>query len=242
MFKFENIKYIFFDLDNTLVRCSPFISPFFVWRLAQIYQESCSFLKVIQGLVSVKKNMRELSPNTCTNYQRFVQSFAHGSGLPINTCLEIDQRSMPHVLCSLKPFFRPIPAAQSLVAQLESSLTLMLATNALWPEYFAWLRLKWALIDPRRFLLTSHAHNMKNCKPHQAYYKELISHAQILPELCLYIGDSYTKDSPAIQVGITTIILSDKTGLRNIKPANLQSAALYEADYASIGKLFGICL
>ena len=244
MFKFENIKCLFFDLDNTLVRCSPLVSAYFIWRLCESYKKSCSPREIIKGLYNAKKNMRFKSSATCDNYQRLIQNFADGSGLKYSRCLEIYERSMPDILHSLKPFFKPIAAAKNLIEQLESRFILVLATNALWPEYFAILRLRWALIDSTRFLFMSHAKNMKHCKPHVEYYKEIINSCnnKISPETCLYIGDNYTKDAPATKAGLTTIILSSRAGLRNIRPASLEHAALYEADYKSIAEIFGINL
>jgi FMN phosphatase YigB (HAD superfamily) len=241
MFKFENTKCLLLDLDNTLVRISPLISPYFIWRLSKIYKNYCSTFKILRGLYLAKKN----NNNNFNNYKKLISSFAQGSGLKFDQCLDIYERSLPIILSSLRPFFKPIKAARSFVSQLESNITLVLATNSLWPEYFAHMRLEWALLDFQSFSFITHAHNMKSCKPHINYYQEIIKFLvkqKISRDSCLYIGDNYIKDSPATKAGITTIILSKNRGLKLIKPASISCAALYEADYKTIGILFGISI
>ena len=239
MFKLGDIKYIIWDLDNTLVKCSPLVSPYFIWLMCETFKKYGSPIKVIQGLHRAKKIMYS-AHESGDNYYKIINNFALGSGLDFSQCLEQFEYSMPRILGSLKPFFKPIGAAKSLVEKLESQIIFILATNSLWPEYFAKLRLQWALLDPRRFAFITHAHNMKYCKPQVEYYQEIINKQEIIRDTCLYIGDNYIKDAPATKAGLTTVILSKREGLRLIKPAGLSCAALYEGNYKSIGGLFGI--
>jgi FMN phosphatase YigB (HAD superfamily) len=205
MISFKDTRTILFDLDDTLVHCSPRIHLYFLRRFIQALYPRLSPWRTAKVLYQVRQSATGL--NNLSNRERLIATFSHHSNLSLSDCEQLYDKVVMEILSGSEPYFRPIEQAQHFIQNAASRLTLVLATNPLWPEDFARLRLKWGGLSAVHFHLITHAQNMCHTKPHAAYFSELLAKLNRDAETCLFIGNSLRNDAPAATLGIPTVIV-----------------------------------
>jgi HAD superfamily hydrolase (TIGR01549 family) len=100
------------------------------------------------------------------------------------------------------------PAAATIIrAAREQGLSIVVATNPLFPRIAIEQRLEWAGIPvgDHDFALVTCYENMHAAKPQQAYYREILAAIGVEPDQALMVGDDWQNDIlPAAAVGLHT--------------------------------------
>lgn len=100
------------------------------------------------------------------------------------------------------------PAAAALVRDaLARGLSVVVATNPLFPRVAIERRLEWAglPVGDHDFALVTTYENMHAAKPQPAYYREILAAVGVAPHEALMVGDDWKNDiAPAAGVGLYT--------------------------------------
>lgn len=91
----------------------------------------------------------------------------------------------------------------------EKGYTVVIATNPLFPMKANLQRIQWAGLDKDDFEYVSSFEVNKFCKPHLAYYNEVLESINKKPEQCYMIGNDVSDDLPAGKLGIETYLITD---------------------------------
>ncbi|WP_273169591.1 HAD family hydrolase [Dubosiella newyorkensis] len=98
----------------------------------------------------------------------------------------------------------------ALIEQLKKeNLTLLIATNPIFPAIATFSRVRWAGLDPADFKTITTYENSHACKPNLLYYEELIKIYDLDPETCLMVGNNVEEDMIARQCGMHVFLLTD---------------------------------
>ncbi len=102
------------------------------------------------------------------------------------------------------------PKAASLIAMLkEQGLSLVLATNPLFPQIATYSRVRWAGLSPEDFTYITTYENSRYCKPNLQYYREILQTIGTSPEECLMVGNDVAEDMIAQTLGMQVFLLTD---------------------------------
>ena len=91
----------------------------------------------------------------------------------------------------------------------EKGYKVVIATNPFFPMKANHHRIRWAGFDKDDFGYISSFEVNKHCKPHLAYYNEVLESINKKPEECYMIGNDVTDDLPAGELGLETYLITD---------------------------------
>ena len=98
----------------------------------------------------------------------------------------------------------------------DAGITVVLATNPLFPAIAIESRIRWAGLSPDDFVLYTTYENSKYCKPNLDYYRDLLKRLGLRGEECVMIGNDVQEDMIASDLGFDVFLLTDclinKTG------------------------------
>ena len=102
------------------------------------------------------------------------------------------------------------PKAAEIVKALKNrGLTVVVATNPLFPEVAQEQRLSWAGVDRGDVDLITHYDNSHFCKPNLSYYEEILSKLGLQGSECLMVGNDVSEDMIAEQMGMNVFLVTD---------------------------------
>ena len=102
------------------------------------------------------------------------------------------------------------PKAGQIVKDLKSrGLTVVVATNPLFPEVAQQQRLDWAGVAASDVDLITHYDNSHFCKPNLKYYEELLNKLGLEGNECLMVGNDVNEDMIAEQLGMKVFLVTD---------------------------------
>ena len=114
----------------------------------------------------------------------------------------------------------------------SKGITVVLATNPLFPAVATESRIRWAGLSPEDFALYTTYENSRFCKPNLNYYTEIFEKMSLDPEECLMVGNDVGEDMIASKLGADCYLVTDclinKSGedINNYKHGDL--SALYD--------------
>lgn len=91
----------------------------------------------------------------------------------------------------------------------EMGLSVVLATNPLFPAIATLSRVKWAGLNPEDFDLITTYENSSYCKPNPDYYQEILGKLNLTGEQCLMVGNDVSEDMVARELGFQVFLLTD---------------------------------
>ena len=101
-------------------------------------------------------------------------------------------------------------AAQILELLKEKDITVVLATNPLFPDIATRQRIRWAGLEHGDFALVTTYENSHYCKPNPDYYREILRKLGKSPANCLMVGNDVQEDLiPARETGMEVFLLTD---------------------------------
>ena len=102
------------------------------------------------------------------------------------------------------------PKAGEIVKDLKNrGLTVVVATNPLFPLVAQEQRLAWAGIDASDVDFITHYDNSHYCKPNLKYYEELLTKLHLKGEECLMVGNDVNEDMIAENLGMKVFLITD---------------------------------
>jgi|GEM_PF-3782042 len=236
----QKIKCILIDLDDTLLTNARLLQPMFVLRaFFRLRPElgTIAFFKALGAMSQARTNTNDLM-----NHDRFVQAFANATGLSIEESESLFGGKLMQVLESVKRYFEPIAAGVRFVKEMSEKYPIVLATNPVFPQEITDLRISWTGLSSKDFVYITNSQNSHAFKPSTRYYEEiliLLAGQGISREECLFIGNDDKNDGPAVECGITTILVRDQgKPFKMLRNESERSAALFEGSWDEICRQF----
>lgn len=204
------LKAILFDLDGTLLpmdqelftkayfRClSEYLVPF-GYKPKELIDEVC------QGIYAMVKNRGEKT-NESVFWERFTKKYVNAvQDKPLFDQFYLTKFDELKSVCGFDK------RAGELIKLLKSKgVTLVLATNPVFPMTAQKKRLLWAGINPDDFTWITSYENSHSCKPNPQYYKEIAEMIGVKSGDCLMVGNDTTEDAAAMLAGADFFLLTD---------------------------------
>lgn len=207
------LKYIFFDLDGTLL---PMDQDYFVKvYFTELSKRFASELKLEseQLIKYVWKSTNSMIKNdgSIPNYQAFWQTFAklYGKGI-LKYIKDFDNFYVNEFNeCKIAVKYNPnVPEAIKTLK--NKGYTLIAATNPLFPSIAIKNRIRWAGVNPDDFELITTYENSSTCKPNPKYFTEIMEKIKAEPEECMMVGNDVDEDILSTEkVNIESFLVTD---------------------------------
>lgn len=233
----NNVKYLLFDLDGTLIKfdLNTFIQNYL--RLIQEHFSNLPFAKSVPEWIMGGTSVMLNTIKTITNKDKFVHFFKEKSGLSEHEIWEIFLHFYDTDYNQLKEITEPIEGARSfLESAVSQNFTLVLATQPLFPEIAIKKRLSWAGLEHIPFQFITHIENMYASKPHKAYFNQILKMLGVEGWNCMMIGNDAKMDMAAGNSDIHTFFLETDPGESEIQIEN----ADYCGDFVKLANILGI--
>lgn len=204
-----SIDAVLFDLDDTLLEndMDYFLSRYFpmISNYVQTVIERKQFMKEL--LFATQEMIQNQDP-CVTNHDVFWSVFCKRTGLRQEEMEPFVDTFYRQEFQKLRNATRPKNIATNLVRFcFDNNLKVVIATNPLFPLKAIEHRLEWAGVASEDFdyaLVTAYE-NMYSTKPNPAYYREILSKINVIPNRAIMIGDDWKNDIlPANSVGLFT--------------------------------------
>jgi FMN phosphatase YigB (HAD superfamily) len=229
-------KAILFDLDDTLLdnKMETFL-PKYLEALTARVAHLIPPHRFVEQLMSSTKAMTRNTDPARTNREVFIEDFFPKVGRPLEVLMPIFDDFYAHDFGQLRIYTRNKPEARAIMGEVfAQGYAVVIATSPVFPLTAIEQRLEWAEVKDFDYALITSYENMHTCKPHLAYYQEILDKTGYRAEECLMVGNSFEDDiAPAMELGIRSFWVTDP------KPDVTKSAlqANLQGTLADFGKL-----
>jgi FMN phosphatase YigB (HAD superfamily) len=233
----NNVKYLLFDLDGTLIKfdLNTFIQNYL--RLIQDHFSNLPFAKSVPEWIMGGTSVMLNSIKTITNKDKFVRFFQGKSGLTEDKIWEIFLHFYNTDYNHLKEITQPIEDARLfLESAVSHNFTLVLATQPLFPEIAIKKRLSWAGLEHIPFQFITHIENMYASKPHKAYFDQILKMLNADGDCCMMIGNDAEMDMAARKSDIHTYYLETDSAVSKTQIEN----ADYSGNFKKLSSILGM--
>jgi FMN phosphatase YigB (HAD superfamily) len=212
------LKAILFDLDNTLILFDEdrFYQGYFQ-RMEKLFVDIIPPDKFVGRLISATRTMVQ-NNGEMTNAEYFIKAFAQGYKDQQD---ELWDRFLYFYETEYDKLDVNITLPNHLYKTMDNivrtGLTLVLASNPIFPLNVQMKRLAWANLDHLPFELFTHIENMSFCKPRIEYYLEICQKIDLPPEACLMVGNDPVNDMVAAHTGMKTYLTDDSKGAGRVR-------------------------
>ena len=221
------LKAVLIDLDNTMVlydeaafylRYFEKIAPRFadLWSPPELQQRMIAAV----GALGANDGSR-------SNREAFIDAFVDGSGLPAddvwNRFIDFYRNDYDRIE---KKVIAPAGLHEVLDRLYGIGLTLVVATNPIFPLMVQEKRLAWVDLKPADFALTTHMENSAFVKPRTGYYRRICRALGLSAAECLMVGNDAVNDMAAARIGMRTYLTTEAGPIdyRALGPARRRSA------------------
>ncbi|MBQ9805486.1 MAG: HAD family hydrolase [Clostridia bacterium] len=204
------IKYVFFDLDGTLLPMDERFNDAYFGGLCKKlaphgYEPKALIATIWAGVKEMVKN-----DGSRTNEDVFWDAFEK----VIGKNARVDE---PHFAAFYEEDFDSIatvcprdPRARQIIDMLhEKKIPAVLATNPIFPAIATQKRIAWAGLSTEDFIFYTTYENFGYCKPNPAYYSAILEKIGARPEECLMVGNDVDEDMVAGKLGMEVFLLTD---------------------------------
>ena len=205
------IKAVFFDLDGTLLPMDQdiFIKAY-LGGLVNLLAPKGYEPKAIAGALWKSTDAMVKNDGAKTNEEVFWDNFCAILGKEIkneDTALEKFYKTDYQ---KIKEYCGYNPKSKELVDRLNAlGITVVLATNPVFPAIATESRMRWAGLSPEDFSIYTTYENSRHCKPNLDYYKTLLEQVGVQPSECLMVGNDVGDDMVAESLGMKVFLLTD---------------------------------
>lgn len=208
----KDITTLLFDLDGTLLPMDleEFTNTYFKLLAKKAapygYEPKVLTAAVWKGTKAMIQN-----DGSRSNDRRFWEVFAGELGEEVLDLRPVFDRFYAEEFNGAKTATRENPLARQAVdAAKRAGLTVILATNPLFPAVGVATRLSWIGLSPGDFACVTSYENCSCCKPNPAYYTQLLERAGKAPGECLMVGNDLREDALAAKAaGMGAYIITD---------------------------------
>jgi len=205
------MKYIFFDLDGTLL---PLDNQKFLKAYYQEVQQKFSQTKfnpkliiagINEGLAKMFKNDDDV-----TNDRIFWDGFYQASGYLEQEVHDIFIDFYNHEFLKIKNLLKDEGYSKKIVAELKAKgYQLVLATNPLFPKVAQLNRMALVGLKESDFIFITDYENSTKLKPNHHYFKEIMDKLSINAEDVLMVGNDVNEDLVAASKAAINAVLID---------------------------------
>lgn len=224
------IKAVLLDLDNTLLGNADYVFvPAYLQCIDLYVQTTLGYNNISKALVkTVQAIPNRNRPPYLPNIDFILASLAHDTGLSLDTLSQTFASFYGEAYSQLRQCTEPIDVAPHIIQHLrELDLSVVIATNPLYPETAVYQRMAWAGLpdEPDTYALVTSANNMHFAKPNPAYFAEILARVGIEPDEAVMVGDNPLNDiAPAAAIGIHTFqVITENTA---VSPSAISSGTL----------------
>jgi FMN phosphatase YigB (HAD superfamily) len=206
------IRSILFDLDDTLLdNAMETFLPKYLEALTARVAHLVPPHKFVEQLMSSTKVMAGNTDPTRTNRQVFMEDFFPKVGHPPEVLMPIFEDFYAHDFGRLRIYARTKPEARMIMKEVfTQDYMVIIATSPVFPLTAIEQRLEWAGVRDFDYDLITSYENMHACKPHLAYYREILDKIGCRAEECLMVGNSFEDDiAPAMELGFKSFWVVD---------------------------------
>lgn len=205
------IKTVMFDLDGTLLAADQeiFTRAYFkelAKRFAPLGYDPDDLVKgVWKGVAAMVRNDGRRS-NYDVFWDCFFDCFGEESRKHVDDFNDfyVNEFNRAKEVCGFNPLVPEIVNALK-----ENGISLILASNPVFPMTAQKARMRWAGVDPDDFVYLTSYENSSYCKPNSDYYREILEKTGCKAEECLMVGNDVDEDTPAAEVGMKVFIVTD---------------------------------
>ncbi|MBR2403064.1 MAG: HAD family hydrolase [Lachnospiraceae bacterium] len=205
------LKAVLFDLDGTLLPMDQenFMKLYFGGLAKKLtpygYEPQKLIDSIWAGTAAMVKN-----DGSRTNEDTFWDIFEKSYGRPCRQDEPIFDSFYRNEFIAAKDACGFVPEAKEAVDFLkENGVTVILATNPLFPPIATENRMAWAGLSPEDFSLYTTYDNSSYCKPNPKYYAEILQKINLNAEDCLMVGNDVAEDMVAETLGMKVFLLTD---------------------------------
>ena len=201
------LRAVLFDLDGTLLDndMDVFITHF-LRRFAPHLAHRVPPEQFIQAWLHALQMMLRNTDPSLTNQQAFDAHFYPRLGVSRDEVWQSEKAFYATSYHGLRSLVKPRPGArETLQAMIDAGLTVVIATNPIFPQLAIEQRLEWTGVGDLPFALVTHAENMHAAKPNLHYYQEILNAIGRAPDECVMVGDDFINDiQPSARLGLRT--------------------------------------
>lgn len=204
------MKTILFDLDGTLLPMSlEHFTKNYCKQLSVFFADLIDGKQLITHVLSATNAMLHNQENR-RNEEVFIEHLATLIPGDIQVYIERFSSFYDSAFLNLQEILPPHPQIAATIKILkEKNYQLVVATNPIFPIKANIHRLNWAGLDAADFSYISSFENNCYCKPNPAYFREVLTSINELPENCLMVGNDVQEDLAARNLGIKTYLIDD---------------------------------
>ena len=203
---------VLFDLDGTLIGMNQdeFIRLYFhaiLGKLTELgYDKALMYEALEKAIRATKRN-----DGLVTNEMRFWQTFDEAAGgASKDLCDALVSFYSNEFIRVLEGSCYPYPRALEIVnTARDKGLSVVLATNPLFPAIATHARIRLGGMSPDDFDYITAYENSSYCKPSHGYFRELLDKLGISPEECVMIGNDTKDDFAAHALDIPVFVLTE---------------------------------
>ena len=206
------IRAILFDLDGTLLPMDQdeFMAVYFPYLTAKMEKYGYEPKKLADTLWKGTYQMMS-NDGSATNEEVFWKYFCSVYGEESRKDEPIFREFYGNEFCYAKKVCKEQPLAKEIVSYLKSKgISVILATNPMFPRIATDLRTQWAGFDPKDFDMITAYEDFNYGKPNPEYFAEILRRTGLKADECLMVGNDMSEDyDAATKVGIRTYIVTD---------------------------------
>jgi len=205
------IETVLFDLDGTMLPMDQdtFTKEYFrhlVKRFSPLgYSSEELIAGVWKGTAAMVRN-----DGSASNYDVFWKCFADTFGEESLKNLDEFNDFYVREFENAKAVCGFDPEIARIVKQLKNKgISLVLASNPVFPLIAQKARMRWAGVDPDDFMYITSYENSHFCKPNPAYYREIADVLRLDPSRCLMVGNDVQEDMVSESAGMQVFLMTD---------------------------------
>ena len=205
------IKAVFFDLDGTLLPMDQdiFIKAY-LGGLVNLLAPKGYDPKAIAGALWKSTDAMVKNNGAKTNEEVFWDNFCAILGKEVRNEETALEEFYKTDFQKIKDYCGYTPKSKELVDRLKANgITVVLATNPLFPAIATESRIRWAGLSPEDFSVYTTYENSRFCKPNLDYYRVLLDQVGVAPSECLMVGNDVGDDMVAESLGMKVFLLTD---------------------------------
>ncbi len=159
-------------------------------------------------LGTIRMLIQSAGDGISTNAQRVFAALQERLEVPEEQLRERFEHYRQTGLAELQPLVKPIPLARAILEECRTKqMTLVLATNPVFPRFMIDARVAWGGLDQGIFHHLTSIENSRFCKPHPGYFREICEQLGLAPQQCLMVGNDTQHDLAASAVGMPTFLV-----------------------------------
>ena len=225
-------KYIFFDMDGTLLPmdAATFAKVYFKVLTKKMLPHGYAPEELING-INAGISAMQYNDGSRRNQEIFWEHFVKITGERVLADRPLFDEFYAVDFQRISSSCGYTPEAKRTVALCrELGYRVVVATEPIFPLTAMESRLRWAGIEPDEVDFITSYETSGYCKPDLGFYQELLDRFHITADECVMVGNDVGEDMPAGELGMKTFLLTDCL-------INKKNADVNQWEHGGYGKL-----